>query len=446
MPPPDRALPRRRTLVRRVLRWTVVVSLGAVILGSISLAGLHIYAYCHYRAAQTESGAYHNTQATSHLQACLRIWRRDPQCLLLAARTARRLGSFEEAENLLNRCQSLRGKEDDEVYLERVLLRAERGEADSVAPLCRKLVEANDPRIPLIIEAMAHGLIRVYRLEDAEQWLKLWADRQPDHAVPVYFQALILELKGLHQAATREFSRALEIDPALDEARTRLATILIDQGQAHVALPQVEYLAERYPENQQVRLAWARCLDQVGEQAKAETILDEILRRDPDFADALSERGKLAYRNKELEKAEDYLRRASVLLLGDRQVQYTLYLCLMDLGKTEEAKAAQARWKQIEDDIGRIQEIATFKMQKDPHDANLHYEAGSISMRAGQSREALRWFHSALREDPQHAATHRALAAYYQSIGQFGRAGRHRQMAEKGEAAAATSSAPDTPK
>jgi tetratricopeptide (TPR) repeat protein len=425
-----------------------VVALGlvAVILVNIFLAVLHVYAYAHYRAAQTESAANHDTQAKDHLQACLKIWHNDPQCLLLAARTARRLGAFDDTEILLNHCQSVRGKEDDDVYLERVLLRAERGEADSAAPLCRRLVETQDSRAPLIFEAMVHGLIRMYRLEEAAHWLKRWSDRHPASVMPVYFQALIFELKGQNQAATQEYSRALDIDPALDEARTHLMTLLIDLGQGHVALPHVEYLVGRYPENQQIRLAWARCLDQMGEQQRAEALLDEILGREPNLADALIERGKLAYRNKELQKAEECLRRAAVLEPGDRQVQYTLYLCLLDLGRTEEAQTAQARWKQIDEDIGRIQEIVTFQMQANPHDANLHYEAGLISMRSGQPRQALRWFHSALKEDPQHAATHKALAGYYKSVGQFGRASRHRQMAEKSDAGAAAVGAGPPPR
>ena len=73
----------------------------------------------------------------------------------------------------------------------------------------------------------------------------------------------------------------------------------------------------------------------------------------------------------------------------------------------------------------------TMEIQRAPHNPNLHYEAGMIALRAGAIQDALRWFESALREDPNHAPTHRALAEYYQKMGELGRAARHRDLARQ---------------
>jgi tetratricopeptide (TPR) repeat protein len=430
-----RALASLRSTVSKCLhrpvRSSVTVALVLLIGLNVASAGINAYGYYHLRSALRESNASHNLQAKDHLQACMKVWRTNPQCLLLAARTARRLGVFDDAERLLAEYQVVAGKENDDLYFERLLLRAERGEVDNVVPLCRRLIDADDPRSPSIFEALAHGYIRAYRHDEALAWVNRWAERQPEHIMQAYFRALVAELRNHLQEAAQGFERVLELDPEHDEARTHLTAVLIDIGQGHTAFPHVEYLLAKNPGNPQLQLSLAKCLDQMGDQHRAEATLDNLLAREPNFAEALTERGKIAYRNKDLKVAEQCLRQASLSQPGEFQVQYTLYLCLTELGKTEEAHTAETRWKQIEEDLTRINEIVSVKMQATPHDAGLHFEAGQISMRAGQTKEALRWFYSALKEDPQHAPTHRALADYYYRIGQFGRAARHREAAEK---------------
>jgi tetratricopeptide (TPR) repeat protein len=122
-------------------------------------------------------------------------------------------------------------------------------------------------------------------------------------------------------------------------------------------------------------------------------------------------------------------RQAVALAPGDFQTHYRLYLCLEKNGKSDEAQKVQARLERIEGDIRRLQDISRVKMQHTPHDPALHYELGVIAMRAGAVEEGLRWLHSALEENPNHAATHKALMEYYLKIGDFGRAEQHRQKA-----------------
>jgi hypothetical protein len=57
---------------------------------------------------------------------------------------------------------------------------------------------------------------------------------------------------------------------------------------------------------------------------------------------------------------------------------------------------------------------------------------GEILLRFGLPDEAVRWFHSALRQDERYAPAHEALASYYEHIGQPGRAARHRTLAREG--------------
>ena len=61
-------------------------------------------------------------------------------------------------------------------------------------------------------------------------------------------------------------------------------------------------------------------------------------------------------------------------------------------------------------------------------ESTTRFEAGSILLRVGEEEEGLRWLRSALRVDPTHRPTHRALADYYQRKGDKEQAEKHRKM------------------
>src|SRR5262249_2351618 len=182
--------------------------------------------------------------------------------------------------------------------------------------------------------------------------------------------------------------------------------------------PHLEYLGRR-PEAR-VRVALARCQDQLGREAEAAATVGAVLKRQPDYAPALIERGRLALKAGRLADAERWLRRGCELEPGDYQARYHLQQCLHRLGKAAEGRAELARLKQTEDDIGRLREIIDKQMERAPHDPSLHHEVGAILLRGGAAAEGLRWLHQALKDDPRHAPTHQALADYYQRVGEFG--------------------------
>src|SRR5205823_821197 len=119
--------------------------------------------------------------ARTHLDESLRAWPRDPDALLLAARAARRTGSFDLAEHFLGRAEQA-GAAEEGLTLERVLLRAERGDVDEVRPFCERLIAGGGPDADLALEAVAHGLARGYRLAEAQEVLDRWQKLRPDSA------------------------------------------------------------------------------------------------------------------------------------------------------------------------------------------------------------------------------------------------------------------------
>jgi cellulose synthase operon protein C len=413
---------RRRRRLLTVLLLVGLLGLGAWLLGPIVVAEYHL------RAANTAVERYHNLEAQYHLKLCARRGR-TPRALLLAARVARRVGSFDVAEQCLEQYQDQLGSDDD-LLLERVLLRAASGEVDEVSAFCRARVEEEHPSASLIREAVSAGLIQVYRLQEAEHVLREWLKLEPDNTQALLLDGTLSELRLNTSAALDRFRRVVELDPEHDEARLRMAAVLVQHNDGAEALPHVRYLSRRMPDDSQVQLFLAQCQGLLGEQDEARETLDALLLRQPNYVPALAERGKLALRSGDSVRAETWLSEAVRRDSSALDARHLLARALRANGKETEAQAQQEALAQLEEDVGRIQKIATEQMQQRPNDPALLHEVGVIALRAGASRVGMRWLYKALRINPKHAPTHQALASWYQRTGNSALAARHRRLAE----------------
>jgi tetratricopeptide (TPR) repeat protein len=420
---------------RRPGRSLAVLALLALIALGLTLAGSQLWATYQFRAARTALDRYHNAEAADHLRACMAVWPNDPDVLLLAARVARRGGSFDEAEELLDRCQRQRGR-DDNVVLERILLSVERGDMDDVMTFCRTKVETNDPASPLILEALARGFLRRFRTADAVGAVETWLEREPDNPMALLLRGRIAQEQEAVADAAKALRRALEIDPDLDEARDRLATILLQTHQAPEARPHLEYLARRMPDDPALTVRLAQCRDLMGQQDEAARLLDGVLARQPKYVPALAERGKLAMRAGQDAEAEKWLRQAVALAPGDATVLPQLQLCLEQTGQLDEARALEPRVKKAREDLARLQDLVNQELPSKPEDAGLWYEGATILLRAGSAAEGRRWLENALRFNPRHVKAHEALAESYRRSGDAARAAKHQKLAREAAAAA----------
>jgi tetratricopeptide (TPR) repeat protein len=421
-----------RAALRHPGRTLVILLLLSFIAAGGGIAGVWMWATYHLRCGRTELERYHTAEAVPHLQAVLSVWPRDPETLLLAARAARRSGALDEAEQFLDRYQELLPN-DENLTLERIFVRTERGEVESTAKYLRSLLDQQHPASSLIFEATVRGLSRCYQPRNAEKVSQEWLEREPGNPQALLLLGRIHDLQ-LHQAdAVKAYRAALTIDPSLDEARLHLCAALMQLGLVEEAQPHLEYLHGRFPNNPMVQVYLARIRDRQGQTQAAEQMLDDLLAHQPHFAPALAERGKWAWRAGQSVEAEKWLREAINREPSDYQAHYHLFLCLEKNKKTEEARKEQEQIKQMEQDIKEIQDIAGGAMERTPHNADLHYQIGMISLRAGAVTEALRWLNSAVKENPHHDRAHKALMEYYQRIGDFGRAREHQRQMSDGE-------------
>src|SRR4051812_21957499 len=221
-----------RSRVRAALVWWMhrrrlsALALLLVLVVAGVWASPQARAWWHLRAARRESERYHTAQAIRHLKVCREIWPRDPEVLLLSARTARRAGVYGDSERLLALYEQERGR-DDAYTFERLLLDAERNQ-DQVVDQCWRLVEAGHPESALLLEALARGYVRRYRLGLARRCLDRWGQLQPDNPQMHYLDGLFhLDYAHAVSAATASYARAVELDPDHEEARLGLAVCLL---------------------------------------------------------------------------------------------------------------------------------------------------------------------------------------------------------------------------
>jgi predicted Zn-dependent protease len=370
----------------------------------------------HLRAARRAIARYHNRQAVQHLKACLRVWPADSDVLLLAARAARRARAYDEADRLLEKYQQARGL-DDAGSFEQLLLSAER-RVDQVDDQCRRHIEEGHPDTPLIFEALARGYLRQYRLPEARSCLARWLQAQPDNTQALCLKGQIhLDYERAPDQAVESYRRAVELDPEHEEARLGLAITLLQAKTFAEAAEHLEFVRRGQPDNPRLQVGLAQCRHALADADEAVRLVSAVLERWPHYAPALALRGQLALEAGETVAAEAWLRQAILSDPKDHQARYNLILCLHRNNKGQEAKDQQQQLEKREADQKRFHEISTRDLLKRPNDPALHCELGELLLRSGYREEGLRWLHSALRQNPQHAPAREALAKYSQQEG-----------------------------
>jgi tetratricopeptide (TPR) repeat protein len=458
---------RRRAAVR--LRALVVglvfVALGGLVAYPI---GRQLWAWQHYREAQRAVGRRDFQAARQHLARCLEVWASSAETHFEAARSARRAEDYTDADDELHEARRL-GWAPEAIALEQALTRVQQGEfgRDEI-PLLDYITaheNASDPEVPIILEALSKGYLRTYRLWEAFQTLTQWLEREPDNARAHLWRAWVAGRMHDFHGAEEDYGRAVECDPELEEARIRLAESVLRNGKVSLALEHLSYLQQRLPENLLVDYDLAVCRHELGQDAEARTLLDQMFarhladvedlarrplweRQGPEpgwwrevvrlapydqrhphyvitlFVLALNQRALLA---ETVEGREPYLRRALALDPHNDQANFQLYVCLHRLGRPD-AEQYRQRWEQIKKDQDVLAQT-TRQITLTPHDPELRCRAGEIFLRHGQLQEAARWLESALREDRHYSRAHQLLAEYCDRVRDYDGASRHRQLA-----------------
>lgn len=278
-------------------------------------------------------------EARLRLTQCLRLWPTDGETLLLAARAANRDGDVPEANRLLDAARTI-APEDAE--LEHLVFRMRMGDMGDTAGMLAACDSHNDdPQSKLIMEGLIEGALQTSQLDLAKSCLTLWDQTQKepwDAAQAAAWRGELAFREGILDVALRHFREAVEAAPGNEQARLRLAEVLIQYGPAE-GKAHLEFLKKKKPDSRDVLIRLARCHRELGEFEEAAKILDDLLARSNRDIAALIDRGRVALDIQQIDEAEQWFRKAETLGPELREVHLGLARCLHLAGKATEAQA-----------------------------------------------------------------------------------------------------------
>jgi tetratricopeptide (TPR) repeat protein len=369
-------------------------------------------------------------EARKQLDACLRAWPDSPAVHLLAARAERRLQHLDLAAEHLDTCQRLQDGDTPATQVERALLRVQHGDLAGAEAFLRARVTEDDPDAVEILDVLAIGLIRDYRLPDAHRCLEEALRRQPDNFDLLVRHAQTARAQAWHTVAVESLTRALALLPESKAVRQLLIDNLLALGRYREALEQVELLEAQHPDDSGVLFARARCLAGLGQKAEALKLLDRLLARDANWP-VLSERGWLCVELDRPEEAEPYLRRAHALAPPDQTLLTRLADCLRLVGKHDEARRFREQAERLHADTVRALQLTKRYREESANDADLCHELGCLLLRLGKAPDAVNFFKKALQVNPAHRRAHESLAAYYTQVGDVRQAAYHQRQLDQ---------------
>jgi tetratricopeptide (TPR) repeat protein len=399
----------------RRLRWPLLVA-GLLALVGLGLGGysggIHIWAEYHYRAARTALDRRDTAKAEAHMAACLKVWPHSALAHLRAAEVARQANDLDRAEAHLTTCLQLGPPKGFE--LERGLYLAQQGQlSDNLVKFLDRSRQEEPEAAVRIFEALSRGYMQTYRLTDLLACVDAWLQCRPDDGLAYFRRGWAYERMELIQEAQQAYRKALELNPTDEATQFQLAQTLLRAGSPTEAAALLEPLRRQEPGKMVVGLSLAEAKRQLGRLDEARGILEELAAQYPRDPQVLVSRGRVARELGQSEEAEVWLRQAVALAPFSFEANYGLWECLRARGKTGEANECEARVKQIEADQGLLKSLFR-ELQDAPSAPSLRCEIGKAYLRLGNDEQGLRWLHMALQEDPQHQATQRALAEYYQ--------------------------------
>ncbi len=347
---------------RKHLVWAALFVIAGLVL---YLAGVYFWASSHYTAAEAALERRDLQQALFHLQQYLNVRPGDASARLLAARTARRYGSFEDAARHLKKYAE---ENPEQASLENRLLRIHAGDVDEGNTLLADYADRADaPEFPWVLEAIIEGNLRALlpaflqgstfpggpaepQLLRARHAVEIWLTRRPgqsDQAQGLIWRAQLHTFAHAEGKALTDIRQALALDPNHFEARLHLAMTLAQDAPAEAAR-HLQSLWDRDPDNPKVAIVLATVRRRLGQLEPARKILDQLLANNPDDLRALLERGRVALDLEEVSDAERRLRRAHRLAPDEPEINLALSHCLRLAGKSAEAQLHQETYERIE--------------------------------------------------------------------------------------------------
>jgi|GEM_PF-906582 len=354
---------------------------------------------------------------------------KDLEGLFLAGRTARRLGKFPEAKRYLAAYEDLGGNKD-RVRLERDLMLVQQGLIGDTDKRLRASVGPDHPDVTLVLEALARGYMQAERWADARQACALW--RAVDGKAPWawLWGGRVCERMVQMDQALEFYTKALELAPEDRDARVAFARLQLRQKNPVTAKPHLQWVLERFPEDEEALLGMADCLAAEARGPEAQVLVDKVLAINPHSNLAMGLKGKILLEGGDGTAAEPFLRKAWLAEPADVEALHSLVRALRIQGKGAEAAELEKKQEALQKDLKRLNELMRLIGPQTP-DLGPCLEAAEIALRVGRTEQGLNLLDDALRRKGDHRPVHAALARYYRGLGRLDLAEVQQGLADK---------------
>jgi len=418
---------------RRPWRSITILAVASLFCLVLLLAAAKAWAWHQFRQAEQaiELGDY--KRAKEYLRQGLVFWPTNAQAHFWMARACRWQGDFDEAEDHLDRCEQLQWS-PSALEVERILLRAHGGEFPRWEKTLNSLARAPSEEGAAVQEYLTYQYIQNSQHALCFHWGKRFLKTHPNHIGALRWMAFLYRRTSHREECLQCYQRALEIQPDNDETRKDYAETLLRLKQPREALQQYQLLESREPESVKVVAGLARCYRTLGEFARTRRLLlswanRPMVNRETHF-EVLSELAQLAWKEGRAREAEKWLRKAEALYAHSTTNLYTMYLCLQQQGKVQEAKRYHARLKKRNADVDRLDLLTRKLISKDPKNPDIPYEIGMICFRNEDLPNAVYWMKKTLELRPWHAGANLAMAKHYENQGNQELAATYRRQAQ----------------
>ncbi len=311
------------------------------------------------------------------------------------------------------------GKEAEKrLILVLVKVYASKQRLDSALQLLYSLLEEY-PGDPRVLQHLGFAYLIGGRYDKAVEIYKQVLARHPDDAAAHMNIAGVYETMKKTKKAADHFQRVIELDPQgprTNEAKLRLALIrafdYFKRRDFERALEQLRKALEVAPDHPQANSQMAVVYRAMGRIDEAETVLLEMLKKNPGNLDARLKLGTLYWEQQNPIDAIWHLEK--VLESGQR---------------TPFASRAAGFLREIVQRLGNqqvqaLRQVAAQKHQfieateREPDNVEAHFNLGIILMRQGLTEKARRHFEEVVRRDPHIVRTYENLGKVYLQLGE----------------------------
>lgn len=282
---------------------------------------------------------------------------------------------------------------------------------------------------------IAEGLARVYLAQfqatQARKAIESWKTASPNDDRPYLFLNEIEDRSGT-DAATRiaNYKSAIARNPGRFESHEKLANLYLEDNQLDLARDEFNKCLAMKPDHLPSRIGTGTIAVKQGNQAEAETILNEVLRQDPNSIFALSELSQIELQKGSVDKAVAHLKKAVEISPYTSELVYKYAQALKLAGDNNLSRQMLERSNQLKAEEARMDEIRKL-LVSEPNNLAVRIEAAIWLINHGHETEGLQWASLVLEKRPGDPQICQFLADYYETRKNFGLANYYRSIIKK---------------